>query len=52
MNEESTREMVILPGITSSGTRNPEEESNSTRNYQLMDKESTRERGFLQESLA
>jgi hypothetical protein len=29
--------MVIQPGITSSWTRNPPEESDSTGNFQLMD---------------
>jgi hypothetical protein len=41
MEEESTEGMVILPGITSSLTRNPMQEWNFAGNYQLLDKEST-----------
>jgi hypothetical protein len=33
--------MVIPPGITISGTRNPTEERDTARNYKLMDKKST-----------
>jgi hypothetical protein len=33
--------LVILPGITSSRTRNPLEEWNSAGNYQLLDEEFT-----------
>jgi hypothetical protein len=38
-----TGEVVILPGITSSWARNPPEECDSARNYQLMDADSDRE---------
>jgi hypothetical protein len=45
-------EMGILPGITTSWMRNPLEERDSARNYQLIDEKSTQERGFHQESPA
>jgi hypothetical protein len=44
--------MVALPGINTSWTRNNPEEWDSARIYQLIDKESTRERGFHLELLA
>jgi hypothetical protein len=44
--------MGILPGITTSWTRNPPKEWNSARNYQLIDEESTRGKGFHRESPA
>jgi hypothetical protein len=41
MDEESTENMVILPGITSSWTRNSKAEYFFAGNYKLMDEEST-----------
>jgi hypothetical protein len=44
---------IFIPsGSTSSGMMNPPEKSDSTMNYQLIDKESTQGRGFRQESPA
>jgi hypothetical protein len=39
---ESTVRIGFPPGITSSGTRNPPEEKDSTGNYQLIDSDSDR----------
>jgi hypothetical protein len=39
---ESTARMGFLPGITSSGTRNPPEEGDFTGNYQLIYSDSGR----------
>jgi hypothetical protein len=39
---ESTERMGFPPEITSSGTINPPEEGDSTRNYQLIDSDSGR----------
>jgi hypothetical protein len=49
MDEESTRRMFIPPGISSSETRNPPEEWDYAGNYQLIDEESARGRGFHRE---
>jgi hypothetical protein len=38
--------MVILPGIASSWTRNPQEEWDSAGNDQIMDEDPTMERDF------
>jgi hypothetical protein len=38
--------LEILPGITISYMRNPQEEGESAENYQLIDEESTQGRGF------
>jgi hypothetical protein len=46
VDEESTGGMVIPPGITSSWTRNYLKNVYTSRKIQLIDKESTRERGF------
>jgi hypothetical protein len=46
MDEESNCRMFIPPEIISSETRTPSEERTSAGNYQLIDKESTRGRGF------
>jgi hypothetical protein len=40
---ESTVKMGFLPGITSSGTRNPPEEWDSAGNNQLMEADSDRQ---------
>jgi hypothetical protein len=48
-DEESTERIVILPGITSAGTKNPTEEGDSARNYKLIYKESTWGMGFNRE---
>jgi hypothetical protein len=40
------------PGMTTSKVRNPLEDGDSTRNYQLTDEESPRKRGFQRELLA
>jgi hypothetical protein len=38
MNEESTGRMVFLPGITvPAGMKNPQEEGDFAKNYQLID---------------
>jgi hypothetical protein len=39
---ESTVRMGFLPGITSSGTRNPSQEADFIRNYQLIYSDSGR----------
>jgi hypothetical protein len=44
--EIKTGAMITLPGITSSWTRNPLEDWDSTRNYHLNYKESTKEIKF------
>jgi hypothetical protein len=44
--------MGNLLGITTSKMRNPPEEGDSARNYQLIDKESTRGEGFHRELAA
>jgi hypothetical protein len=50
--EESASKIFIPLGITSSGTRNPPEIWDSAGNYQLIDEESNRGRGFRWESPA
>jgi hypothetical protein len=40
MDEESTRGVFILPGITSSVMKNPLEERDSAGYYQIIDEES------------
>jgi hypothetical protein len=46
MDEESIGVIVIPPGITRSGTKNPPKEWDSAGNYQLIDEEFTRGRAF------
>jgi hypothetical protein len=41
--------MGNLPGITTSWIRNPPDEGDSAGNYQLIDEESARGRGFYRE---
>jgi hypothetical protein len=52
MDNESTKGMVIPPGITSSGTRTLPDEWESAGNYKFIDEKSNRGRGFSQELLA
>jgi hypothetical protein len=41
--------MFIPPGIINSGTKNPPEEWDSAKNYQLIDEESTQGKAFYRE---